>query len=113
MRKRRVVAALCVFLLAPGLLLSALASREISGPPSKAQFSVQVATLIINEYLADPAGSGGGDLAGDANGDGMRDSADDEFVELFNNGPAPLNVGLFTISDATSVRFTFPAGKII
>src|SRR5262245_27340501 len=68
-----------------------------------------VATLIINEYLADPpAGS-----AGDANGDGTRDSAQDEFVELVNNGAVALNVGGFTTSDSTSVRFAIPAGKII
>lgn len=31
----------------------------------------QTATLIINEYLADPPGSTTGELEGDANGDGF------------------------------------------
>src|SRR5439155_18499842 len=65
--------------------------------------------LIINEYLADPPAG----AAGDANGDGTRDGTQDEFVELVNEGTAPLNIGLFTISDATTTRFTFPAGKVI
>src|ERR1051325_7112758 len=73
----------------------------------------QTASIVINEYLADPAGSGPGDLAGDANGDGVRDSSADEFVEIVNTGPAPVNFGLFTISDAAQIRFTVPAGKFI
>lgn len=73
----------------------------------------QLASIIINEYLADPAGSGPGDLAGDANGDGVRDSSSDEFVEIVNSGSAPVTIGLFTISDASQVRFTVPAGKFI
>ena len=113
MLKRKVISALCVFLLTPGLLLSALASRKTQNPAHDAPLTPQTATLIINEYLADPAGSVAGDLAGDANGDGIRDAADDEFVEIVNNGVAPLDVGLFTISDATQTRFTIPAGKII
>src|SRR5207253_150690 len=47
------------------------------------------------------------------NGDGIRDSTQDEFVELVNSGAAPLDIGSFTISDATQTRFTFPSGKII
>ena len=110
MPRKRVISVLCIFILAPGLLL---ASRKTQNPAHDAPLTPQTATLIINEYLADPAGSAAGDLAGDANGDGIRDAADDEFVEIVNNGAAPLNVGLFTISDTTQVRFTIPAGKVI
>ncbi|MGH8598653.1 MAG: lamin tail domain-containing protein, partial [Gammaproteobacteria bacterium] len=113
MLRKKVISVLCAFTLVPGLLLSVLASRATQNPPTDAPQSPQTATLIINEYLADPAGSAAGDLAGDANGDGTRDAADDEFVELVNTGAAPLAVGLFTISDATQVRFTIPAGKVI
>ena len=113
MLKKRVISALCVSILAPGLLLSVLASRETQNPSPDSPLTPQTATLIINEHLADPAGSAAGDLDGDANGDGIRDSADDEFVELVNDGAAPLDVGLFTISDATQTRFTIPAGKVI
>ncbi len=69
----------------------------------------QTAPLIINEYLADPASG----AAGDANGDGVFNTTQDEFVELVNTGSAPLDVGGFTVSDALQVRFTIPANKII
>jgi hypothetical protein len=69
----------------------------------------QSPALIINEYLADPPDG----AAGDANGDGSRDSSQDEFIEIVNTGSAPLDVGGFTISDAAQVRFTIPSGKII
>ena len=36
--------------------------------------------LVINEVHADPAG----DITGDANGDGVRDVSDDEFIEFVN-----------------------------
>jgi hypothetical protein len=112
MHTKRVISGLCFLILFPGVSLSVLSSHT-TFPSRGAPQTPQTATLTINEYLADPAGSAAGDLAGDANGDGVRDAADDEFVEVVNNGPALLYVGLFTISDATQVRFTFPAGKVI
>ncbi|MEN3335478.1 MAG: large repetitive protein [Blastocatellia bacterium] len=74
-----------------------------------AQQSPQAVMLVINEYLASPPAG----IAGDANGDGTRSATQDEFIELVNNDTASLNIGGFTISDATQVRFTIPAGKII
>ena len=71
------------------------------------QPDIQAATLVINEYQADPADG----LAGDANGDGTRSASQDEFVEVVNNGSQPLDVSGFTISDAAQVRFTIPQGK--
>ena len=60
--------------------------------------------LVINEVLADPP-------AGyDANGDGVASPTADEFVELFNAGETLLDLGGATLSDATGVRATFPAG---
>ena len=67
------------------------------------------ATLIINEYLADPPAG----PSGDANGDGTTNATQDEFVELVNNGTSPLDISGFTISDAIQIRFTVPSGKII
>jgi Lamin Tail Domain/IPT/TIG domain len=113
MFNRRVISTLCALVLAPCFLLSAVASREPRVLSPAAQLTGQSATLIINEYLADPPGSIATDLIGDANGDGVRDSSQDEFVELVNNGAAPLDISLFTISDATQTRFTFPSGKVI
>jgi hypothetical protein len=64
--------------------------------------------LLINEVNYDPASG----LAGDANGDGARDANEDEFIEFFNSGPE-LDLSGYTISDAASLRHTFPAGTII
>lgn len=65
--------------------------------------------IVINEFLADPAS----DLPGDANGDGVRDSSEDEFVEIVNVSGADLDVSGWTIADGFSVRHTFPAGSVI
>src|ERR1700720_2299633 len=110
---KRLLPSLCAFILAPGFLFSVLATRQPRVSIQPDQVTTQSATLIINEYLADPPGSVASDLAGDANGDGVRDAAQDEFVELVNNGAAPLDVSSFTISDTTQTRFTFPSGKVI
>jgi hypothetical protein len=75
----------------------------------EARTSFAAAMIVINEYLADPPPAS----AGDANGDGARDAAQDEFVELVNLSGAPLDISGFTVSDATSTRFTVPPGKII
>ncbi len=64
---------------------------------------------VINELHADPDGS----LAGDANGDGVRDGVDDEFVELVNTSGGDVDISGWTLSDAVSVRHTFPAGTVV
>ena len=113
MPKKSVLSAICLLILTTSFLLSVTASKKTQIWSSDALHTPNSATLVINEYLADPAGGVVGDLEGDANGDGARDSADDEFVEIVNYGIASLDVGLFTISDATQVRFTIPAEKVI
>lgn len=65
--------------------------------------------LIINEFLADPAAG----LDGDANGDGVRHSSDDEFIELANASGADLDISQWTISDAVGIRHIFPDGTIL
>ncbi|MFY1831479.1 lamin tail domain-containing protein [Myxococcus fulvus] len=54
-------------------------------------------TLVINEVLVNEAGS-------DVNG---------EFVELVNTGTAALSLAGWTVSDAASVRHTFPSGTTV
>ena len=66
--------------------------------------------LIINEVHYDPASS---DITGDANGDGTRDSAEDEFIEFYNDSNASLDISGYTISDGAELRHTFPASTII
>lgn len=65
--------------------------------------------IIINEVLFDPAT----DITGDANGDGVRDALDDEFIEFYNESNTPLDISGFTVSDASALRHTFPASTII
>ena len=79
--------------------------KALSSKPA----DLQAVPLIINEFLASPPTG----PSGDANGDGIRDSADDEFVEIVNTGATPLNVGGFSINDATAVRFIFPPNTVI
>ena len=65
--------------------------------------------VFISEILADPPN----ELAGDANGDGARDSFADEFVELYNIGPDTLSLGGWKLGDddaAPSSFFQFPEG---
>ncbi len=64
---------------------------------------------VINEILADPASGS----AGDANNDGVRDSGDDEFVEIINISGGAVDISGWTLSDGFGVRHTFPAGSTI
>jgi len=63
------------------------------------------ATWIINEIHADPDA-----LAGDANGDGLINTDDDEFLEIINNTGTSADISGWTLSDNIGVRHTFPAG---
>src|SRR5262249_14553465 len=72
-----------------------------------------LARIGLNELLADPPGSSPADIIGDANGDGIRDSADDEFVEVVNRTASPIEIGGYSISDQDSRRFTFPPGTLL
>ena len=104
MSKKRLAFWLCLCLLAP-----MAGDARISRDPLGSLVSYQSAPLVINEYLADPPAG----PAGDANGDGVTSTSQDEFVELINAGNAPLGVGGFSISDAVQTRFTFPPGVVI
>jgi hypothetical protein len=65
--------------------------------------------VAINELLADPPAG----LDGDANGDGVRDTADDEFVEIVNRSASPVDLTGWEIRDATSTRHVFPSGPVL
>ena len=60
----------------------------------------------ISEVLADPPSG----LAGDANRDGRPDPYEDEFIELYNAGPAPISLAGWRLGDAGSLSeyFRFP-----
>lgn len=89
-----------------GVLDSADQCPTVAGPAANS--GCPFLGLIINEVLYDPADG----IAGDSNGDGTRDPNLDEFVEIFNSNPS-LNISGFTLSDATSIRHTFPVGTIL
>ncbi len=65
-----------------------------------------LATIVINEILADPPAG----QSGDANGDGTRHSSEDEFIELVNGGDESIDISGWSLSDAARVRHIFPAG---
>ncbi|MFE8071715.1 lamin tail domain-containing protein [Marinobacteraceae bacterium S3BR75-40.1] len=85
-----------------GSFLSAVVLTAIISP-------VTTAAPILTEVLADPASG----LAGDANGDGIRSSSQDEFVEILNDGDTVLDLSGALLSDSVKVRHEFSAGTIL
>ena len=66
------------------------------------------ASILINEFLADPPSN----ISGDTNGDGVRHSSQDEFIELFNTGSATVDISGWKISDSSAVRHIFSGGSL-
>ena len=66
--------------------------------------------LLINEILTDPPGSLDTDPAGDVNGDGVRSSEQDEFIEIVNISESPINLSGWNLTDEIGIRHTFPEG---
>ena len=64
--------------------------------------------LVINEILADPDG-----FTGDANGDGIVNTSQDEFVEIYNTGTGTVDLSLYTLADGASIRHTFALGTTL
>jgi len=75
--------------------------------------------ILINEMLSDPPGAAATEVSGDANHDGVRDSGDDEFVELVNTTTRDIDLSgyqLLTRSSGTttdSLRHTFAANTVV
>src|SRR5882724_1768879 len=71
--------------------------------------------VLINEALADPPDG----IAGDVNRDGLRDSGDDEFIELVNTTAHDIDISgyqLLSRSSSTTtdtLRHTFAPGTIL
>ncbi len=66
-------------------------------------------TVAVNEVHARPASG----AYGDANGDLVRDGAQDEFVEIMNNEAATVDVSGWVLKVGATVRFTFAAGTTL
>jgi hypothetical protein len=67
------------------------------------------APVVLNEVLADPPP----DLAGDANGDGVRSTSDDEFVEIVNRSGEAVDLTGWRIEDSTGPRHEFETGPVL
>jgi hypothetical protein len=81
--------------------------RKAGELPCTPDTAAEAGGLVFNEILVDPPSG----IAGDANNDGMRDSNDDEFVELVNTGSTELCLTGWTLGDATEPeRHRFPIG---
>lgn len=66
--------------------------------------------ILINEVLADPHD----DVQnGDANGDGVRDALQDEFIELVNVSPKAVDLTGWKLGDDDVLNFQFPDGYIL
>ena len=69
--------------------------------------------VLINEFLADPPDG----IAGDANRDGVRDSGDDEFIELVNTTTRDIDISAYRIftrgTGSDTLRHVFAAGTIL
>ncbi len=82
-----------------------------SSPPPRSSTPTgtgDVIDIIINEIHADPDS-----LNGDANGDGLVHSDDDEFLELVNIGVNLIDLSDWVIQDALRDRYTFPLGTTL
>ena len=90
------------------------ADNRYSNPVAVTFMGSQPVSVLINEVLADPPDG----VAGDANHDGVRSSAEDEFVELVTAGGAA-NLSDWTIrtrslgSANETVRHRFPSGTLL
>ncbi len=76
----------------------------VRGLPAGHSLLQEPAPVVINEVLVDPAP--GGD--GDANGDGTRDTYEDEFIELVNRSAIPVDISGWELGAAGADPFVFP-----
>ncbi len=101
------------FIPSPGLLdltLPTVTPTPTTTPtPTATPVPTPLPPLVINEIHADPAE----DLLGDANGDGIRDASEDEFLEIVNTTDSALDVIGYKIQDALGERFVFTQTAVI
>lgn len=83
-----------------------LLPQAVSAVPAALQ---QEPAVVINEVQVDPAS--GPD--GDANGDGIRDTYEDEFIELVNRGSDPVDISGFQLGAAGAEMYVFEAGTTL
>lgn len=69
----------------------------------------ELAHVILNEVHFDPAEG----MAGDANGDGVRNAWTDEFVEIYNANTTAVDFSNWTLRVDTNVLYTFAEGTTV
>ena len=77
----------------------------VSGTVPAAECDPEI--LVINEINADPSNDVNGE--GDSNGDGTANFRDDEFLEFYNTGTAPIVMDNYSIEVNGTLRHTFTA----
>lgn len=65
--------------------------------------------IVINELLIAPPA----EISGDSNGDGMRSSSEDEFIEIVNISNKDLDMSNLTITDLNKTIFIFPPNTVL
>lgn len=65
--------------------------------------------IVINELLIAPPA----ELSGDSNGDGIRSSSEDEFIEIVNISNKDLDISNIIITDLNKTIFTFPPNTVL
>ncbi len=76
--------------------------------PTDVPAPTPVPTLVINEIHADPDA-----IHGDANGDGVLDVIEDEFIEIINITGSTVDLSGWQLSDSYRVRHTLEQGSQI
>ncbi|MDP0501559.1 MAG: lamin tail domain-containing protein [Verrucomicrobiota bacterium JB022] len=69
--------------------------------------------IIMNEFMTSVPGKIEEDLIGDANGDGIRNGSQEEFIELVNNDTIPVDLTGWILSDDKGPRHVFPEGTVL
>ena len=70
--------------------------------------------FVINEINADPSSNPDGTYGdGDANGDGVGNFGQDEFIEFVNYSGDAIDLTGWTVSDGAAVRHEFPIGTVL
>ena len=80
-------------------------------PRSRADFltdEVNLPPMLVHEIFADPHPT-----FGDANGDGIADASDDQFVELLNSGFDALDISGWSLDTGGVERHLFAPGTVV
>ena len=85
-----------------------LSQPTMTPSPTATSPSDPIPGMVINEIHADPDPA-----QGDANGDGIINTSQDEFIELVNTTEEDIDVGGWEIHDLTGPRHIFPDTLLI